>query len=468
MPAFIHDDFLLPTPASRTLFHEYAGNEPIFDFHCHLPPAEIACDQRWDDIVQVWLGADHYKWRAMRSDGVDERLVTGDAPAREKFLAWAGTMDHLLRNPLFDWSHLELARYFGVFDRLSPATAESVRNRCNDILARPDFSARGLLLRSKVKAVCTTDDPADDLASHAAIRDSGFAVQVLPAWRSDKASKIDDTAAWNLWMDRLEAAAGSAVRTWDDFLEALEKRRAAFSAAGCRISDYGVGEIPCVPYDDGEIRRIFRTARTTRQPPTPEETQKFQSAWLYEGLAADARSGWAAQLHFGCIRNANSAAFRALGPDTGFDVIGDWPVALPLARLLDRLERADALPRLTLYTLNPRDNEVVAAMMGAFQRGPVAGKIQMGAGWWFNDQKDGMLRQLEALSQLGLLARFVGMVTDSRSFLSYTRHEYFRRILCNLLGREIEDGALPRDFPWIGGIVRAICYRNAATYFNLG
>ena len=466
MPAFIHDDFLLSCPAARDLYHGYAEHEPILDFHCHLPPAEIACDRHWDDIAQVWLGADHYKWRAMRSDGVGERLVTGDAPGHEKFLAWAATMGHLLRNPLFDWSHLELARYFGVFERLSPDTAESVWTRCNEAIARPDFSARSLMLRSNVRAVCTTDDPADDLAAHAAIRASGFSVGVFPAWRSDKASKIDDPVAWNAWMDRLETAAGMSVRTWDDFLEALEKRRAAFSAAGCRLSDYGVGEIPCVPYEEGDIRRIFRAARSTRQAPLPAETLQFQSAWLFEGLAADARAGWSAQLHFGCIRNPNSAGFRALGPDAGYDVIGDWPVAQPLARLLDRLELADALPRLTLYTLNPRDNEVVAAMMGAFQRGPAAGKLQMGAGWWFNDQKNGMLRQIETLSQLGLLARFVGMVTDSRSFLSYTRHEYFRRILCDLLGREIEEGALPRDIPWIGGIVRDISYRNAVRAFG--
>ena len=466
MQTYINEDFLLTTDASRELYHGYAEGMPICDFHCHLPPAEIAGDQRWRDIAQVWLGADHYKWRAMRSNGVDERLVTGDADGRSKFLAWSATMDKLLRNPLFDWSQLELARYFGIFDRLCPATADSVWERCNARIAEPGFSARGLMLQSGVKLACTTDDPCDDLANHAAIRESGFAVKVLPAWRSDMASKIDQPAPWGKWMDRLEAAACMQVRTWDDFLEALEKRRAVFSADGCRLSDYGVGEFPCVPYTEDEIRRIFRTARTTRQAPTPDETLKFQSAWLYEGLAADARSGWSAQIHFGCIRNTNSAMFAKLGPDAGFDVIGDWPVALPLARLLDRLERADALPRLTLYTLNPRDNEVVAAMIGAFQRGPVAGKLQMGAGWWFNDQKNGMLRQIETLSQLGLLSRFVGMVTDSRSFLSYTRHEYFRRILCDLLGREVEQGALPRDIEWIGGIVRAISYDNAAALFE--
>ncbi len=468
MSAFINDDFLLTTPVSRELYHGYAEQMPIIDYHCHLPPAEIAEDKRWPDIAQLWLGADHYKWRAMRSNGIDERCITGDASDGEKFAAWAATMDRLMRNPLFDWSQLELARYFGIFDRLSPATAESIRERCNASLAKPEFSARGLMLRSNVRAVCTTDDPCDDLAHHAAIRASGFAVKVLPAWRSDKASKIDDPAAWNTWMDRLESAAGMTVRTWDDFLEALEKRRAVFSSAGCALSDYGVGEVPCAPYDDGEIRRIFRTARTTRQAPLPDEAQKFKSAWLYEGLAADARKGWTAQIHYGCIRNPNSRMFAKLGPDAGFDCIGDWKSANALAVLLDRLEAHDALPRLVLYSLNPCDNEMLGSLIGSFQHGPERGRVQLGAAWWFNDQKNGMVRHLEALSSLGLLANFVGMLTDSRSFLSYTRHEYFRRILCDWIGREVADGAIPNDTAWLGGIVQDISFRNATGYFSLG
>lgn len=462
--SFINDDFLLTTDAARELYHGYAEKMPIIDYHCHLPPAEIAEDKTWENIAQVWLGGDHYKWRQMRSNGVDERFVTGDASWHDKFVKFAETMEVLLKNPLFDWSHLELARYFGVEERLSRATAESIWERCNARLREPGFSARGFMVRSNVKAVCTTDDPVDTLEHHKAVADSGFAVRVLPTWRSDKAGKIDEPAAWNAWMDRLAAAAGTPVRTWDDFLDAMDKRHAFFESRGCVISDYGITEIFAAPYTTGEIKAIFRKVREGGVA-TPAEAYKFKSAWLYEGLCADARANWSTQLHYSCLRNANSRMMQKLGPDTGFDCIGEWNVAESLARLFDRLESEDALPRTILYSLNPKDNEMLASLMGSFQKGPDRGKLQLGAAWWFLDQKDGMKKQIEALAALGCLGNFVGMLTDSRSFLSYTRHEYFRRIFCGKLGEEMARGEIPNDIAWVGGLVEDIAYNNANRYF---
>lgn len=462
--AFINDDFLLTTDAAKELYHGHAAKMPIIDYHCHLPPAEIAEDKTWENIAQVWLGGDHYKWRQMRSNGVDERFVTGDASWHDKFVKFAETMEVLLKNPLFDWSHLELARYFGVEERLSRATAESIWERCNARLREPGFSARGFMVRSNVKAVCTTDDPVDTLEHHKAVADSGFAVRVLPTWRSDKAGKIDEPALWNAWMDRLAAAAGTPVRTWDDFLDAMDKRHAFFESRGCVVSDYGITEIFAAPYTTGEIKAIFRKVREGGVA-TPAEAYKFKSAWLYEGLCADARANWSTQLHYSCLRNANSRMMQKLGPDTGFDCIGEWNVAESLARLFDRLESADALPRTILYSLNPKDNEMLASLMGSFQKGPDRGKLQLGAAWWFLDQKDGMKKQIEALAALGCLGNFVGMLTDSRSFLSYTRHEYFRRILCGKLGEEMARGEIPNDIAWVGGLVEDIAYNNANRYF---
>ena len=462
--SFINDDFLLTTDAARELYHGYAEKMPIIDYHCHLPPAEIAEDKTWENIAQVWLGGDHYKWRQMRSNGVDERFVTGDASWHDKFVKFAETMEVLLKNPLFDWSHLELARYFGVEERLSRATAESIWERCNARLREPGFSARGFMVRSNVKAVCTTDDPVDTLEHHKAVADSGFAVRVLPTWRSDKAGKIDEPAAWNAWMDRLAAAAGTPVRTWDDFLDAMDKRHAFFESRGCVVSDYGITEIFAAPYTTGEIKAIFRKVREGGVA-TPAEAYKFKSAWLYEGLCADARANWSTQLHYSCLRNANSRMMQKLGPDTGFDCIGEWNVAESLARLFDRLESEDALPRTILYSLNPKDNEMLASLMGSFQKGPDRGKLQLGAAWWFLDQKDGMKKQIEALAALGCLGNFVGMLTDSRSFLSYMRHEYFRRILCGKLGEEMARGEIPNDIAWVGGLVEDIAYNNANRYF---
>ena len=417
---FIHKDFLLTTDAARELYHRHAEKMPIIDYHCHLPPREIAEDKRWNNIAEVWLGGDHYKWRQMRSNGVDEKFVTGDASWHDKFVKFAETMEVLLKNPLFDWSHLELARYFGVYDRLCSASAEKIWKKCNAKLAEKDFSARGLMKKSNVKVVCTTDDPDDDLAFHEAIAKKPFGVKVLPAWRPDRILK-------------------EAVAKKKDPMKHLAERHKYFEEHGCVLSDYGLVDIP---------------------------EKGLYADLLFECLKMDAKAGWTTQLHYNCIRNLNTRMFKRLGPDTGFDAINDASCAVGLAKLFDRLEKADALPRTILYSLNPCDNEMLASLMGCFQKGPDKGKIQLGAAWWFLDQKDGMKKQLEALSALGCLGNFVGMLTDSRSFLSYTRHEYFRRILCAKLGEEVERGEIPADMKWLGKIVEDISYNNAKNYFG--
>ena len=404
----------------------------------------------------------------MRTDGVDERFVTGDAPGREKFRKFAEAMPHALRNPMYHWCHLELARYFGIDDLLiSGATADEIWERAGAVIAGPGFSARGLVAQSNVEALCTTDDPVDSLEHHAAVAaDPSFKTKVLPAWRPDKGFAIGNSAAWNAWTDRLAAAADVGIAGFDDFMEALRRRHAFFESAGCRLSDYGLGPVLAEPCTESELRAIFAKARSGAAV-SPEEEAKFRSRLLVLCGEMDAAAGWTWQLHFNALRNNSTRIFRSVGPDAGVDSIGDWPVAAPLSRVLDELDARDALPRTVLYSLNPRDNELLVAMAGNFQRGPAAGKIQVGSAWWFNDQMDGMLRQLEAVSQLGLLHRFVGMLTDSRSFLSYTRHEYFRRILCDLLGRDIEAGRIPRDMELVSGLVRAVCHDNAAAYFGL-
>ena len=461
---FIHDDFLLTTPAARELYHGYAESQPIIDYHCHLPPKEIAEDKRWGDMTEVWLGGDHYKWRQMRSNGVDERLITGDAPAYDKFAAFAATMERLVGNPLFDWSHLELTRYFGVTERLCSESAARIWQACNRKLATKGFSARGLMKKSNVEVVVTTDDPTDNLEYHAAIAKKPFGTRVLPAWRSDKASKIEDGAAWNAWMDKLGGTAKMSIKTMDDFRAALAKRHAFFAKNGCVISDYGIAELYFVPYTEAELARIFKKARQGGKV-SLEEQAKFKSAWLYEGLKADAEADWSTQLHMNCLRNPNTKMFATLGLDTGFDCIGEWSLTLPLARLLDKLEQTCGVPRMVLYSLNPKDMEMLATLMGSFQKGPERGRIQLGAAWWFLDQKNGMRHQLDALAALGSLGNFVGMLTDSRSFLSYTRHEYFRRLLCQKLGEEVARGELPNDLKWLGGIVTDISYTNPSHFF---
>ena len=467
---YITGDWLLHSREAVELYHGYAEGMPIIDYHCHLPPAEIAGNQRWGNLAALWLKADHYKWRGMRSNGIDERFITGDASDREKFDAYAASMPYFLGNPLYDWSHLELSRYFGISEHLSPETADSIWNRTAEMLSGPGFSARELMERSNVRVVCTTDDPCDNLACHGEIRklnESGaFGVKVLPAWRPDKALQIGNAEAWNAWLDRLAAAADVNIGAYPDLIKALTARHAFFHAAGCRLSDYGIDTVPDVALPpENEMAAIFAKARSGKAA-TPAEAEVFKFGMLAECGRMDAAAGWTWQLHYGATRNNSSRIFASLGPDAGCDSIDDQPIARGLSRLLDVLDRDNLLPRTVIYNLNPRDNALVGALMGSFQRGPVSGKIQFGSGWWFNDQKYGMKSQLETLSQLGLLSRFVGMLTDSRSFVSYPRHEYFRRILCDLLGSWMAAGDIPRDFGLVGGMVRDICYNNADRYFG--
>ena len=467
-PVFITDDFLLDTRHARDLYHRYAESLPIIDYHCHLPPAQIAADARYRNMTDVWLSGDHYKWRLMRANGVPEAFITGDAPDRDKFMRWAETVPCLLRNPLYAWTHLELARYFGITDRLlSPATAEEIWDACNARLSEPGFSARGLMERSRVVLACTTDDPVDGLEHHRALaNDRLFSVRVLPTWRPDKGMTIEDPAAFNAWVARLETAAGCTVDSLDAYRSALLKRHAAFHAAGCRLSDHGLETAYAEPYTEAELRAIFRKVREGAAP-SPVEVLKFKSAMLFEFAVMDADRGWTQQFHFGALRNVNRRMFERLGPDKGYDTIGDFELARPLSRLLDRLEAAGKLTRTILYNLNPRDSALLATMIGNYQDGSMPGKMQYGSAWWFLDQEDGMVRQIEDLSQMGVLRRFVGMLTDSRSFLSYPRHEYFRRILCNVLGRDMERGRIPSDLELAGALVRDVCYHNAARYFGI-
>ena len=467
MKTFIHDDFLLDTREARTLYHEYAAGQPIVDYHCHLPPSEVAADKRWENISQVWLHGDHYKWRAMRSNGVAERYCTGDASDREKFDQFAASMPYFLRNPVYHWSHLELARYFEIDDLLlSSATADTVWDRTKDVLARAESSARGFMTQSNVVLVCTTDDPVDSLEHHKTVSaDAACTTQMLPTWRPDKVFAVQRPDFFNAWVDQLGELTGGQIDSVEALLAALQQRHDYFHAVGCRLSDYGLETVVGQPVDPQAVEAIFAKVRKG-EAATDAERWLFQSA-LHDACARmDAVSNWTMQIHYGAMRNNNSRLFTRLGPDTGFDSIGDLPIASGLSRFLDRLDQDEALPRTILYTLNPRDNEVLGTMIGNFQDGSVPGKLQFGSGWWFNDQLDGMRRQMDALSQLGLLRRFVGMLTDSRSFLSYTRHEYFRRLLCNMLGEEMDSGLLPHDMELIGNMVQDISYRNAARYFG--
>jgi len=463
----ITENFLLQSDAAVRLYHEYAKQMPIIDYHCHLPPDQIARDHRFENMTQIWLYGDHYKWRAMRANGVAERYCTGDASDWEKFEKWAETVPKLLRNPLYHWTHLELKRPFGISDRLlGPQTARGIWEECNAKLAHEEFSCRGIMRQMNVVLVCTADDPIDRLEHHAAIAaDADFPIQVLPTFRPDKAMAVESPELFNHWVDMLQQVSGVSVVDFDGFLEAIRQRHKFFHEMGCRVSDHGLDKMYAESYTAAEIESIFRRARQ-RQPLDSEQVAKFKSAMLYELAVMDHDAGWVQQFHIGALRNNNTRAYHRLGPDTGFDSMADDPLARPLARFFDRLEQEGKLTKTIVYNLNPAFNDVVATMLGNFQDGSVPGKMQYGSGWWFLDQKDGMERQMETLSNQGLLSRFVGMLTDSRSFLSYTRHEYFRRILCNLLGREIEQGLLPADFDLVGRMVQDICYNNAAEYFG--
>lgn len=463
---FLDDNFLLDTDAAQQLYHNYAKQMPIIDYHCHLPPEQVGDNTQFSNLYQVWLAGDHYKWRAMRTNGIDEHYCTGDASDWEKFEKWAQTVPYTLRNPLYHWTHLELGKPFGITDRLlNGDTAKGIWDECNEMLAKPEFSARGLIEQANVKVVCTTDDPTHDLGHHRkAAADSSFKAKMLPTWRPDKAMAADDAKNYNSYLDRLAEISDTQISSFDDLIAALQKRHDFFHEQGCRLSDHGLETVYAANYTDAEVRAIFHKVRGGTEL-TPEELEKFQSAMLVEFARQDHAKGWVQQFHIGAIRNNNPRLFRSAGPDTGFDSIGDHNYAKPLAKFLGRLDSSDQLAKTILYNLNPRDNDMIGTMIGNFQDGSVAGKMQFGSGWWFNDQLDGMRRQIESLSQLGLLSRFVGMLTDSRSFLSYSRHEYFRRLLCSMLGRDMESGMVPNDVAMVGALVQDICYNNAQDYF---
>jgi glucuronate isomerase len=464
MKQFLDEHFLLNNETAQHLYHEYAKDMPIIDYHCHLPQAQIAADKRFDNLTQVWLYGDHYKWRAMRTNGVDESYCTGDKPDEEKFLQWARTVPYTMRNPLYHWTHLELQRYFDVYELLNENSAKEIYEECSAKLRTEHYSVRNLLRRMNVSLVCTTDDPADDLRDHQSLK-NGFEIPVLPAFRPDQAMNADNPAAFKKYVDRIEKAADVDISHFDDYLVALKKRHDFFAANGCSVSDHGLEEIYAEEYTEALISQLFDKLMSG-QPLTPQEIRQFKSAMLVYFAEWDHEKGWVQQYHLGALRNNNSRMLQQLGPDTGWDSIGDFSQARALSAFLNRLDTNNRLAKTIVYNLNPADNELMATMIGNFNDGSVAGKIQFGSGWWFLDQKDGMIKQMNALSNMGLISRFVGMLTDSRSFLSYPRHEYFRRILCNLFGEEVENGELPNDIRWIGKIIQDICYYNARNYFN--
>jgi glucuronate isomerase len=463
--SFIGDDFLLHSTAARRLYHEHAAAQPILDYHCHLSVRDIASDRRFGNLFEIWLEGDHYKWRAMRAAGVAERYCTGDADPYEKFLAWAATVPRTLRNPLYHWTHLELRRYFGITEPLNPTTAGAIWDRANDCLRDASFGARGILDQFHVVALCTTDDPADSLDHHAAIQARG-GPRVFPTFRPDAALRVDAPGGLRPWIERLGAAANVYISSLTSLLDALSRRHGAFHAMGGRLSDHGLPYCHSTPCDEREAAAIFREALAGRAA-TPEQYERFASFLMLFFGRLDAAKGWTKQLHLGAIRNVNTRMAQTIGRDTGFDSIGDWPQVAALAAYLDALDRDNALPRTVIYNNNPADNYAMATMVGNFQDGSVAGKVQFGSAWWFLDQKNGIEAQLDALSDAGLLSQFVGMVTDSRSFMSFPRHEYFRRVLCNVLGSEIERGELPDDLALAGGMVEAICFGNAQRYLQL-
>lgn len=465
MKPFMDENFLLQTDTAQRLYHEFASGMPIFDYHCHISPQEIAEDRRFNNLTEIWLHGDHYKWRAMRANGVDEKFITGDSSDREKFQKWAETAPYTMRNPLYHWTHLELRHPFGIKSLLSPSTAGQIWDTCNELLQTNDFSCRGIIRKSNVKVICTTDDPVDSLEYHRIIKESDFDVKVIPAWRPDKAMMIEDPESFNKYVGLLEGASDISIASFDQFMAAIDKRHLFFHQNGCRLSDHGLETMYAAPYTATEISAIFERVRSGKTP-SSEDILKFKSAMLYEFAVLDHSRNWTQQFHLGAMRNNNTRMFGLLGADKGYDSIGDYPMATALSKFLNRLEADRKLTRTILYNLNPGDNEVMATMTGNFQDGSEPGKIQWGSSWWFLDQKDGMINQMNTLSNLGLLSRFIGMLTDSRSFLSYSRHEYFRRILCNLIGTDVENGEIPPDIEFLGQMVQNISYNNAAGYFR--
>ncbi|MFK7970117.1 MAG: glucuronate isomerase [Bacteroidia bacterium] len=467
MKPFLDENFLLQTKTAERLYHGYAKDLPIIDYHNHLSPEEIATDKNFPTLTEIWLKGDHYKWRAMRANGIDEAYITGDTSDEDKFLKWAETVPNTMRNPLYHWTHLELQRYFGIHDLLSPKTAKSIYEQANEQLQAPEFSVKNVLKKMNVEVVCTTDYPTDSLSfhqSHRQQRQSDSDLKMLPTFRPDTFMVIDSPAFLDAVL-ALEKVTGSSIRSFDQLLAGLENRIDFFAKQGCQLADHGLGQLFAVSYTSKALDAIFKKAHSG-QPISSHESAAFQTGVLYHLGKMYHQRGWTMQLHLGAIRNNNSRLMQTIGADVGCDSIGDYPQAAGLSAFLDSLDKENKLPKTILYNLNPSDNELFATMMGNFNDGTIAGKIQWGSAWWFLDQKDGMEKQLNTLSNMGLLGRFIGMLTDSRSFLSFPRHEYFRRILCNLIGQDVHNGELPNDEAWLGKMVQGICYHNAREYFR--
>jgi glucuronate isomerase len=465
MKKFLDENFLLHNKTAEVLYNRFAKPMPVIDYHNHLPPEQIANDINFENITQAWLYGDHYKWRAMRTNGVNEKYCTGNATDFEKFEKWAATVPYTMRNPLYHWTHLELQRYFNIDKILNTDTAKEIYEEASVKLQLSSFSVRNLLRKMHVKVLCTTDDPTDSLEHHQKIKADGFEIKVLPAYRPDKAMNVDDATIFNTYVNKVEEVSGIAVSSYGDYLKALKARHDFFATAGCKVSDHGLEQIYAEDYTDTEIKNIFDKIRSGSAL-TNAENLKFKSAMVIEFAKWDCEKGWVQQYHLGALRNNNTRMLTQLGADTGWDSIGDFSQGKALAKFLNKLDQTNQLAKTILYNLNPADNELMATMIGNFNDGSVAGKIQFGSAWWFLDQKDGMVKQMNALSNMGLLSKFVGMLTDSRSFVSYPRHEYFRRILCNMFGEEIENGELPDDINWTGKIIQDICFNNANNYFG--
>ncbi len=463
---FINDDFLLHSEAAKTLYHYHAKTQPIFDYHCHLSPKDIAEDRQFENLTQIWIEGDHYKYRAMRANGIDEKYITGDASDYEKFLKWAETVPYTLRNPLYHWTHLELKNYFGITTLLDANSAHAIYTEATNLLQKPEFSVRNILRKMNVKVVGTTDDPTDDLQFHKKIKDDNFEIKVLPSFRPDKATEIEKGQAFVDWIKKLEQSVGFSITNFSKLISALNNRHDFFHEMGCIISDHGHNTFYGENFTDSEVDVIFQNTLNGKSP-SELEINKYKSAVLFELASMNKAKSWAQQFHVGAIRNNNAKMLQELGPDQGFDSLGDTIMAENMSKFFGSLSKKEALTKTIVYNLNPRDNEMFASMAANFNDGKVAGKMQYGAAWWFLDQKDGMEKQLNVLSNFGLLSRFVGMVTDSRSFLSFPRHEYFRRILCNVLGDEIQKGELPNNMELIGTMVENICYKNAVAYFEI-
>lgn len=467
MKHFIHEDFLLETDVAKELYHQHAAPQPIIDYHCHLDPAYIANDHQFDNLGELWLESDHYKWRAMRANGINERYCTGKETSDwEKFEKWAETVPYTMRNPLYHWTHLELKTAFNVDELLNPNSAKHIFDVCSEKLRKPEFSARGLMKHYNVEAICTTDDPIDSLEHHIALQKEGFEIKVLPTWRPDKAMAVENATEYRAYVEKLSEVSGVEINCFSDLITALRNRHDFFASVGCKLSDHGMEEPYAEDYTQSEIDAIFNKVYGGKSL-SKEEIVKFKSIMLHEGAIMDWEKGWTQQFHYGVIRNNNTRLFNKVGADTGFDSMGDFTVAKNMSRFLDKLDINNKLTKTIIYNLNPKDNDLIATMIGNFQDGSMAGKMQFGSGWWFLDQKTGMEAQLNSLSNLGLLSRFVGMLTDSRSFTSYPRHEYFRRILCNLIGNDVEKGLLPAsEMEFIGKMVEDISYNNAKNFFN--